>query len=183
MSMILFFKQKTAYEMRISYLSSDVCSSDLKRVAQSTGLDDPDAEMPCAQLAFAEHQRAVDPAPLDGLFDVGREIGDGGRAARQALQRVGHVPGEARRVHREVPDDAMQVGILELQDLVQPMDQLDIRIAAHLAEHGRTLDRPIAQAVELAEHGDPTDLSHSSHSPSKLHSHPGRATCRSRGNS
>src|SRR3546814_3076901 len=25
----LFFKQKTAYEMRISYLSSDVCSSDL----------------------------------------------------------------------------------------------------------------------------------------------------------
>src|SRR3546814_862148 len=104
-----------------------------KGVAQSTGLDDPDDEMPGAQLAFAEHQRAVDPAPLDGLFDVGREIGDGGRAARQALQRVGHVPGEARRVHREVPDDAMQVGILELQDLVQPMDQLDIRIAAPLA--------------------------------------------------
>src|SRR3546814_3501991 len=25
-----FFKQKTAYEMRISYWSSDVCSSDLK---------------------------------------------------------------------------------------------------------------------------------------------------------
>src|SRR3546814_1433704 len=27
--MFLFFKQKTAYEMRISYWSSDVCSSDL----------------------------------------------------------------------------------------------------------------------------------------------------------
>src|SRR3546814_20122553 len=81
MSMILFFKQKTAYEMRISYLSSDVCSSDLKRVAQSTGLDDPDDEMPGAQLAFAEHQRAVDPAPLDGLFDVGRE--KNGRASRR----------------------------------------------------------------------------------------------------
>src|SRR3546814_6971323 len=27
--MLLFFKQKTAYEMRISDLSSDVCSSDL----------------------------------------------------------------------------------------------------------------------------------------------------------
>src|SRR3546814_1673446 len=26
---VLFFKQKTAYEMRISYVSSDVCSSDL----------------------------------------------------------------------------------------------------------------------------------------------------------
>src|SRR3546814_2577615 len=29
MHMFLFFKQKTAYEMRISDLSSDVCSSDL----------------------------------------------------------------------------------------------------------------------------------------------------------
>src|SRR3546814_13716042 len=29
--MIFFFKQKTAYEMRISDWSSDVCSSDLKR--------------------------------------------------------------------------------------------------------------------------------------------------------
>src|SRR3546814_13467752 len=27
--MVFFFKQKTAYEMRISYWSSDVCSSDL----------------------------------------------------------------------------------------------------------------------------------------------------------
>src|SRR3546814_1601891 len=27
----LFFKQKTAYEMRISYWSSDVCSSDLPK--------------------------------------------------------------------------------------------------------------------------------------------------------
>src|SRR3546814_2370794 len=29
MSVFFFFKQKTAYEMRISYWSSDVCSSDL----------------------------------------------------------------------------------------------------------------------------------------------------------
>src|SRR3546814_6886058 len=30
-----FFKQKTAYEMRISNWSSDVCSSDLRRIAGS----------------------------------------------------------------------------------------------------------------------------------------------------
>src|SRR3546814_7993067 len=30
MCIIFFFKQKTAYEMRISDLSSDVCSSDLR---------------------------------------------------------------------------------------------------------------------------------------------------------
>src|SRR3546814_3364062 len=32
-SVIFFFKQKTAYEMRISDWSSDVCSSDLARLA------------------------------------------------------------------------------------------------------------------------------------------------------
>src|SRR3546814_5309328 len=32
MYLIFFFKQKTAYEMRISDWSSDVCSSDLKRL-------------------------------------------------------------------------------------------------------------------------------------------------------
>src|SRR3546814_9928655 len=34
-----FFKQKTAYDMRISDWSSDVCSSDLNRPVVSTGLD------------------------------------------------------------------------------------------------------------------------------------------------
>src|SRR3546814_6746216 len=34
--MILFFKQKTAYEMRISDWSSDVCSSDLSAILRTT---------------------------------------------------------------------------------------------------------------------------------------------------
>src|SRR3546814_8897429 len=32
--LLFFFKQKTAYEMRISDWSSDVCSSDLRRILQ-----------------------------------------------------------------------------------------------------------------------------------------------------
>src|SRR3546814_7875911 len=35
---VFFFKQKTAYEMRISYWSSDVCSSDL-RMASAFGTE------------------------------------------------------------------------------------------------------------------------------------------------
>src|SRR3546814_7543106 len=35
--MFFFFKQKTAYEMRISDWSSDVCSSDLARHEQAAG--------------------------------------------------------------------------------------------------------------------------------------------------
>src|SRR3546814_1060646 len=35
-SSLFFFKQKTAYEMRISEWSSDVCSSDLERILDAT---------------------------------------------------------------------------------------------------------------------------------------------------
>src|SRR3546814_15010582 len=38
MCLVFFFKQKTAYEMRISDWSSDVCSSDLDTVTFSRGL-------------------------------------------------------------------------------------------------------------------------------------------------
>src|SRR3546814_9157885 len=37
--LVFFFKQKTAYEMRISDWSSDVCSSDLLCVAARAGVD------------------------------------------------------------------------------------------------------------------------------------------------
>src|SRR3546814_14471123 len=41
---IFFFKQKTAYEMRISDWSSDVCSSDLRARYQASGRDAADEE-------------------------------------------------------------------------------------------------------------------------------------------
>src|SRR3546814_19806409 len=43
---IFFFKQKTAYEMRISDWSSDVCSSDLLKPRRDRGM----ARMPLARL-------------------------------------------------------------------------------------------------------------------------------------
>src|SRR3546814_19100930 len=43
--MFFFFKQKTAYEMRISDWSSDVCSSDLSAFAAPTSFPVPHPEM------------------------------------------------------------------------------------------------------------------------------------------
>src|SRR3546814_1215548 len=52
-----FFKQKTAYDMRISDWSSDVCSSDLTRIG-AAGV----ADRFLGQREFAEHLR---PQPDD----------------------------------------------------------------------------------------------------------------------
>src|SRR3546814_19899165 len=82
----LFFKQKTAYEMRISDWSSDVCSSDLV----VCGLEDP---APSPGLNIEGHQCAgyliVDRATLSAIM-VRRGIA--GRNVNQAqLPVIGHL--------------------------------------------------------------------------------------------
>src|SRR3546814_4416514 len=70
-----FFKQKTAYEMRISDWSSDVCSSDLAEGARiDEGFAPVEAEYAHAQgdrgrgQDDADRRRAVDPADRIGAF-------------------------------------------------------------------------------------------------------------------
>src|SRR3546814_8209063 len=66
-----FFKQKTAYEMRISDWSSDVCSSDLRIevgavvIQQATGVVDDAGDFLDATLEHAEGRRI-------GQHDAGR---------------------------------------------------------------------------------------------------------------
>src|SRR3546814_6500549 len=47
---VCFFKQKTAYEVRISDWSSDVCSSDLPALQEQRAV----VELDCQQVALAE---------------------------------------------------------------------------------------------------------------------------------
>src|SRR3546814_3923192 len=78
---ICFFKQKTAYEMRISDWSSDVCSSDLAarrlapRMVQTTLADYVRIERFCYQPALVNYVKQEPPlvraVPLgDGFLDL-----------------------------------------------------------------------------------------------------------------
>src|SRR3546814_7898434 len=53
----LFFKQKTAYEMRIGDWSSDVCSSDLTKMRSVVNLGNPAGIKAIVQQQFAEAKR------------------------------------------------------------------------------------------------------------------------------
>src|SRR3546814_5860979 len=68
MSAVFCFKQKTAYEMRISDWSSDVCSSDLAAAILLEGADGELEGEFAAVLAAATHLAAdADDALLAGL--------------------------------------------------------------------------------------------------------------------
>src|SRR3546814_1415756 len=61
-----FFKQKTAYEMRISDWSSDVCSSDLRGHAEAGHADLPEVKQPGAEQARHQQAEGARSAALGG---------------------------------------------------------------------------------------------------------------------
>src|SRR3546814_2033095 len=87
--LFFFFKQKTAYEMRISDWSSDVCSSDLRDLAEGAGHRDILHRQKVAQRkmqADAEHQQY----DADFRQFIGQAgIGDEARRERSEERRVG----------------------------------------------------------------------------------------------
>src|SRR3546814_2883450 len=90
---VFFFKQKTAYEMRISDWSSDVCSSDLV----GAPLDDADEEL----VAFlAEQPLVAGPAELSAEHPVLRQrrgvAHDQPRAGARLLGEIGRASGRER---------------------------------------------------------------------------------------
>src|SRR3546814_19183896 len=88
-----FFKQKTAYEMRISDWSSDVCSSDLQRDPARTGIEPDRAGHQFGRgiAAGAADKRAQTGDKLFGLERLGEVI------VRPGLKRS-----EERRVGKRV---------------------------------------------------------------------------------
>src|SRR3546814_14590249 len=99
-----FFKQKTAYEMRISDWSSDVCSSDLDVVGEADhrGLGDQ----------RVEHQRAFD---LGGSHAVARDVDDVIDAAGDPVIAIRVAPAAVAReiiarIGREIRSEERRVG-------------------------------------------------------------------------
>src|SRR3546814_20996805 len=97
-----FFKQKTAYEMRISDWSSDVCSSDLHQVTVDAAID----QLPCVAGTLG--------GVLDGEgLDLLAPEGVGGFGTRHAFAGAriedGH-GGGSRRQYGQGPPQPRLVG-------------------------------------------------------------------------
>src|SRR3546814_6103294 len=74
-STVFFFKQKTAYEMRISDWSSDVCSSDLPDAFPARGGEPADRVDPACRPVGREHadERVADEVFLGNEADRSEE--------------------------------------------------------------------------------------------------------------
>src|SRR3546814_2714451 len=89
--MYYFFKQKTAYEMRISYWSSDVCSSDLRQTEDryheshrhnSEGIPQTGIRVPCPRYDILADKRE-EPAKIARSDMVGDRHGTVANSGRK----------------------------------------------------------------------------------------------------
>src|SRR3546814_5137013 len=99
---VFFFKQKTAYEMRISDWSSDVCSSDLEQDAGERG----DSGRHREELQELADVAVVAVAPILPIVKMGQLFGikphrAGGGFAHFGARRGGQQRSEERRVGKE----------------------------------------------------------------------------------
>src|SRR3546814_3177910 len=92
--LFFFFKQKTAYEMRISDWSSDVCSSDLHDAAQVY----PPATQRAAQRCYRQHLRRADGYASPMHVYVSRPL-----PPSQSVRCV-HAPAESPALHDDLKD-------------------------------------------------------------------------------
>ena len=130
-----------------------------QRHAKIVVLQHADQQVPAPHPAGLVHQGGIEPALLDRAPDMNREVRRA-CAARQLVERPGQVAIELRRVELEMLHRAVQIGVHLLQDLMQPVRQLDVRIAPPLAVLGRALDRLVGDLGELAEQGCRIDVGH-----------------------
>ena len=97
--------------------------------------------MAAANAADAKLQRAEDPGALHGAVDMLGEIGNGTRPARKHIQRGNDIARQLLLVEGKVADDLLQIAILLLHQLMQPVHQLNIGVAAQLAERSGAFQR------------------------------------------
>src|SRR3546814_6288761 len=128
-SFLFFFKQKTAYEMRISDWSSDVCSSDLKAFAswsQTTREQRLDVLL-AIQAEYARRQNEIGEAITEEMgapnaLGCGFHIGLGGghiaaaidrseehTSELQSLMRISYAVFFVKKKHLQSPNDACHI--------------------------------------------------------------------------
>jgi hypothetical protein len=88
------------------------------------------------------------------------ETADAAGSSRQEVQAALKMRAELRWVEAKVLDDAMEVTVLLVEQLVHQVNELDSGIATQLAEGGGAFHALVGEAVQSSEKISGADFSH-----------------------
>ena len=118
---------------------------------QGFGFHHAQNQMPRADLRGFVHQAGIHPRPLHRVFKMLGKVANAARAPWQRIQRIGKIFGHTACIKVKMPDNPVDVAILPLQDLVQPVHKLHIGVAAHFAKNRGPFNGFIPELVQLPE--------------------------------
>src|SRR3546814_19981023 len=96
--LVFFFKQKTAYDMRISDWSSDVCSSDLEYIGLAIGVSDLLSAQPAGKIHLGANAIFISDATESVCIAIPADCRLKGESALCKKRQCGS---EERRVGKE----------------------------------------------------------------------------------
>ena len=103
-----------------------------QRASQLDGLQDPDEEMPGADLRLAEQQRRIMPAAVERVGDLVRDAGHLGLVLAEAVDHGGRVRQQLGAVELEMIGGEREIRAVLLQDVQQPMGELEVAVSGAL---------------------------------------------------
>src|SRR3546814_5792744 len=127
MLVFFFFKQKTAYEMRISDWSSDVCSSDLPPIAAGDELERARGDF-LARFGNSDDD-ARTPAAMAGF----ERLAHYGRVAGAVESIVSAAVGQGHQMRNDIVGDLLRVNEMGHAELAPPFFSLG-RSEEHTSE-------------------------------------------------
>src|SRR3546814_5046590 len=138
-----FFKQKTAYEMRISDWSSDVCSSDLEQPSAKNGLRRGEDLMQLAHLKFTVGTVALAIAAASSVAHAQGATSSSSDSAAEAERLVPEIIVTAQKRKQSIQDVPISIQVVtgealrandlnDLQNLTQTLP------AVTVADNGRS---------------------------------------------
>ena len=117
--------------------------------------------MASSNLALPEHQRRKEPASLYRFIHMCRKVGYTGRTARKSIQCVGEVFCNPSWLQFEFLNNLMEIRILELQDLMEPVNDFNVGISPQFAKRRSAFDGFETDCIELSKQLRTTNLRHS----------------------
>ena len=103
-----------------------------QRASQLDGLQDPDQEMPGADLRLAKQERRIVPAAVERVRDLVRDARHLGFVLAEAVDHCGRIRQHFGAVQLEMIGGEREIRAILLQDMHEPMGKLEVAISRAL---------------------------------------------------
>src|ERR1700722_2263171 len=114
--------------------------------------------MPGANLRFAKQKRRVVPAAIEGVRDRVRNAGHLGFVLAESVDDGRRIGKQFRAVEFEMIGGEREIRVVLLQDMHEPMRELEVAVSRALGLPQALQERLIADAVQLAGDGFDADV-------------------------